>query len=120
MAYVRKFVKKEPVVIHVNVKQADPHNLHARVMKQIAAILDALETEDNISWAQRLQAVNVMGRLIFADEKARAGEPTGDAGSAVRAYSQVFEKKAAGAGRRADPPRSTTGFDLDDDTDLTA
>lgn len=115
MAYVRKFVKKEAVVIKVNVADAVADNLHARIMKQIAAILDALETEANITWAQRLQAVNVMGRLVFADEREQKLSVPADTGSSVRKYSEAFKGETARAGRRANPtgPRPATGFDLD-------
>lgn len=109
MPYPRQWVRKTPAAktekIKVDVENANDAELRKRIMHQVGAILTALETEPNITWAQRLQAVNVLARLIFAEEKGAAGEP-GDAGAAVKLYSQAFEGKAAGTGRRANTARS--------------
>lgn len=110
---------------HNKTETGDHLNIQSRLYNQIGRLLDDLERADRdevMTQPQRVAALIAVGRVLTIFAALRKGEfDYGNAGSAVRRYSQAFAKTADGVGSRAANSRSAS-FDLDSgsDTDFDA
>jgi hypothetical protein len=91
----------------------DPLNVNERLYRQIARLLDQLETEDaegGITIPQRINALIAVGRvqIMFANLRKAAANDASDPGSEVRKYSQAFAK--TNGARRGKASSGAGGF----------
>jgi hypothetical protein len=91
----------------------DPLNVNERLYRQIARLLDQLETEDaegGITIPQRINALIAVGRvqIMFANLRKAAANESGDPGSEVRKYSAAFAK--TNGARRGKASSGAGGF----------
>ena len=94
-------------------KPTDPLDVNARLYRQIARLLDDLESadaEERMTMPQRIAALIAIGRIqkMFVD--LRKGEFSVGAGSEVRKYAAAFTRPYA-VGGRAD--NAGTAVELD-------
>jgi hypothetical protein len=80
------------------VQKLAPLNLKARLLNQISQVLTELEGDPDCTWPQRMQAINIVGRLILAYE---GKDEENDAGATVRKYAASFQAKNAASGGKA-------------------
>jgi hypothetical protein len=85
------------------IKALDPSSLAPRLYNQVAALLTQLETGENITMRERVQALIAVGRLIQLFDK--RGESDERAGESVRKYESAFTP-TTGPGRPARHARS--------------
>ena len=99
----------------------DPLSVNARLYKQIARLLDEMESADmneTMTFPQRISALIAIGRIqkIFVD--LRKGDlEYGTTGSAVRKYAQAFAKPNAISPRKTGGRSNIVQFDSDGDDD---
>lgn len=102
-------------------KVSDPLDVNARLYRQIARLLDEMESadmNDTMTFPQRISALIAIGRIqkIFVD--LRKGDYDGSAGSEIRKYAAAFAKPhATGGGKNRSRPPTLVKFDRGGDGD---
>jgi hypothetical protein len=99
----------------------DPLDVNARLYRQIARLLDDLESADRdgmMTMPQRIAALIAVGRvqIMFANLRKNAFND-GSVGSAVRKYSAAFARPHAARGGKDHAGPGGAGFGDDDDGD---
>ena len=101
-------------------KAADPLDVNARLYRQIARLLDEMESADmneTMTFPQRISALIAIGRIqkIFVD--LRKGDYDGSAGSKIREYASAFATPDAARGGKNRTRSTVISFDRGGDDD---
>jgi hypothetical protein len=98
-------------------KALDRHNINARLENQIAALLDDLENGIDITFRDRLMALNVISRLQVNFVALRKEHDQPGDGSAVRKYAKAFATDAPRGKTKDTRARAAAIAAADDDRD---
>jgi hypothetical protein len=72
--------------------------LRGKILSLMNEVLDEVRIDPEITWPQKVSALNVCGRLVPVMMKAFSDEPD-VAGATVRKYAQAFRENATGGGK---------------------